>query len=85
LNTAIDVAGETINTNVMLTRENEQDPERGVWLRKNIASQAAGFYISVRSSGTFYNQRRPHLSLNIKTPTNVHLQKSRLPEATGII
>ena len=22
-----------------------------------------------------YNQRRPHLSLNMKTPNNVHLQK----------
>ncbi|RYH01084.1 IS3 family transposase [archaeon] len=31
-----------------------------------------------------YNNRRPHLSLNMKTPEQVH-KKSRLPEATGTI
>jgi transposase InsO family protein len=32
-----------------------------------------------------YNNYRPHLSLNMKTPQNVHLQKSRPPGAVGII
>jgi putative transposase len=32
-----------------------------------------------------YNNRRPHLSLQMKTPQEVHKQKSRLPEATGTI
>ncbi len=32
-----------------------------------------------------YNNRRPHLSLQMKTPEEVHKQKSRLPEATGTI
>ena len=32
-----------------------------------------------------YNNRRPHLSLQMKTPQQVHKQKSRLPEATGTI
>lgn len=31
-----------------------------------------------------YNQKRPHLSLNMQTPNNVYLQKSRPLEATGI-
>jgi transposase InsO family protein len=31
-----------------------------------------------------YNNRRPHLSLNMKTPTQIH-KKSRSPEATGTI
>lgn len=32
-----------------------------------------------------YNNYRPHLSLNMKTPQNVHLQKSQPPEAVGTI
>lgn len=32
-----------------------------------------------------YNNRRPHWSLKMKTPQNVHLQKSRSPEAIGTI
>jgi transposase InsO family protein len=32
-----------------------------------------------------YNNQRPHLSLQMKTPQQVHKQKSRLPEATGTI
>lgn len=32
-----------------------------------------------------YNSKRPHLALNFLTPNKVHLQKSRLPEATGNI
>lgn len=32
-----------------------------------------------------YNNYRPHLSLNMQTPQFVHLQKSRPPEAIGII
>jgi transposase InsO family protein len=32
-----------------------------------------------------YNNIRPHLSLNMKTPQEVHLQKIPAPEATGII
>lgn len=32
-----------------------------------------------------YNHYRPHWALNMQTPHSVHLQKSRLPEAIGII
>ncbi len=32
-----------------------------------------------------YNQRRPHLSLKMKTPNNVHLQKTQQPETVGVI
>ena len=32
-----------------------------------------------------YNNKRPHWALKMKTPDAVHLQKSQLPEATGII
>lgn len=32
-----------------------------------------------------YNNYRPHLALNMQTPQIVHLQKSRPPEAIGII
>jgi putative transposase len=32
-----------------------------------------------------YNEVRPHLSLNYQTPSQVHLQKNRPPEAVGII
>ncbi len=32
-----------------------------------------------------HNNRRPHLSLKMKTPNQVHLQKSRPPEAVGTI
>ena len=40
----------------------------------------------VRESILLYNQKRPHLALQMKTPDQVyHQKKSRLPEATGII
>ena len=32
-----------------------------------------------------YNNRRQHLSLQMSTPQQIHKQKSRQPEATGII
>lgn len=41
-------------------------------------------YQLVAEAVEIYNQRRPHLSLSMKTPNNVHLQKSQLLEATGI-
>lgn len=39
----------------------------------------------VKESINLYNQYRPHLALNMKTPEEVYKQKSRLPEAIGII
>jgi putative transposase len=39
----------------------------------------------VEEAVELYNNRRPHWSLKMQTPQNVHLQKSRSPEATGII
>lgn len=42
-------------------------------------------YKLVEEAICLYNNRRPHLALKMKTPDDVHLQKSRLQEATGII
>lgn len=39
----------------------------------------------VKESILLYNNKRPHLSLNMKTPEEVYNKKSRLPEAIGII
>ena len=41
-------------------------------------------YKITREAIRLYNNRRPHLSLQMKTPWHVHQQKSRQPEATGI-
>ena len=42
-------------------------------------------YDLVQESISLYNQRRPHLALNMKTPEQVYrMKKSRLPEAIGI-
>lgn len=38
----------------------------------------------VEQAVELYNNYRPHLSLNMLTPNDVHLQKSRQPEAIGI-
>jgi transposase InsO family protein len=42
-------------------------------------------YDVLKESIILYNQKRPHLALNMKTPDEVHKKKSRLPEAIGII
>ena len=42
-------------------------------------------YDVLKESIVLYNQKRPHLALNMKTPDEVHIKKSRLPEAIGII
>lgn len=42
-------------------------------------------YDVLKESIVLYNQRRPHLALNMQTPDEVHKKKSRLPEAIGII
>ena len=39
----------------------------------------------VAESIFLYNNKRPHLALDMKTPEQVYQQKSRLPEATGTI
>lgn len=39
----------------------------------------------VKEAVELYNNKRPHLSLQMNTPNNVHNKKSRLPEAIGII
>jgi putative transposase len=39
----------------------------------------------VKESIFLYNNKRPHLALNMKTPEEVYQKKSRPPEATGII
>lgn len=39
----------------------------------------------IEEAVVLYNNRRPHWSLNMKTPQHVHLQKSRSPEAIGTI
>jgi transposase InsO family protein len=39
----------------------------------------------VKESIFLYNNKRPHLALQMKTPEDVYQKKSRLPEATGII
>jgi putative transposase len=39
----------------------------------------------VEESIYLYNQKRPHLALQMKTPNQVYNKKSRLPEATGTI
>lgn len=38
----------------------------------------------IRESVDLYNDRRPHLSLGMKTPNQVH-KEGRLPEATGLV
>jgi transposase InsO family protein len=38
----------------------------------------------LKESIALYNDRRPHLSLKMKTPEEVYKKKSRLPEAIGI-
>lgn len=42
-------------------------------------------YDVLKESIVLYNQRRPHLALQMKTPEEVYKKKSRLPEAIGII
>ena len=42
-------------------------------------------YDVLKESIVLYNQKRPHLALNMKTPDEVYKKKSRLPEAIGII
>lgn len=42
-------------------------------------------YDVLKESIVLYNQKRPHLALNLKTPDEVYnMKKSRLPEAIGI-
>lgn len=41
-------------------------------------------YELLKESIVLYNQKRPHLALNMKTPDEVYKKKSRLPEAIGI-
>jgi transposase InsO family protein len=41
-------------------------------------------YELIKESINLYNQIRPHLALNMKTPNEVHNKKSRSPEAIGI-
>ncbi len=42
-------------------------------------------YELIKESIALYNQYRPHLALNMRTPDQVYKQKSRLPEAIRII
>ena len=42
-------------------------------------------YELIKECIALYNQYRPHLALNMKTPEQVYKEKSRLPEAIGII
>jgi putative transposase len=43
-------------------------------------------YDVLKESIVLYNQKRPHLALNMQTPDEVYsMKKSRLPEAIGII
>lgn len=53
-------------------------------LGRRLPSKQQAFRL-VEEAVNLYNNLRPHLSLNMKTPQIVHLQKSRLPEATGTI
>ena len=53
-------------------------------LNRRLKSQQQ-VYDLIQESISLYNQRRPHLALNMKTPEQVYrMKKSRLPEAIGI-
>ena len=51
-------------------------------LGRRLPSRQQAFRLAAEAVD-FYNQRRPHLSLKMNTPDNVHLQKSRLQEQSG--
>lgn len=53
-------------------------------LGRRLPSRQQAFRLAAEAV-KLYNNIRPHLSLNMQTPQTVHLQKNRLPEATGII
>ena len=51
-------------------------------LGRRLPSRQQAFRLAAEAVD-LYNQRRPHLSLKMNTPDNVHLQKSRLQEQSG--
>ena len=51
-------------------------------LGRRLPSRQQAFRLAAEAVD-LYNQRRPHLSLKMNTPDNVHLQKSRLQEKSG--
>ena len=51
-------------------------------LGRRLPSRQQAFRLAAEAVD-LYNQRRPHLSLKMNTPHNVHLQKSRLQEQSG--
>lgn len=70
--------------NALAERMNRTIKEEFGLNRKLKSRQQA--YELLRESIVLYNQKRPHLALNMKTPEEVYKQKkSRLPEAIGII
>ena len=53
-------------------------------LGRTLYTKQQAFHMT-KEAVDLYNNRRPHWSLKMRTPQNVHLQKSRLPEAIGNI
>lgn len=51
-------------------------------LGRRLQSRQQAFRLAAEAVD-LYNQKRPHLSLKMNTPNNVHLQKSRLQEQSG--
>ena len=51
-------------------------------LGRRLPSRQQAFRLAAEAV-QLYNERRPHLSLNMNTPENVHLQKSRPQEQSG--
>lgn len=70
--------------NALAERMNRTIKEEFGLNRKLKSRQQA--YELLKESIVLYNQKRPHLALNMQTPEQVYKQKkSRLPEAIGII